>query len=218
MVLSLKAEKRTQVGKLAGLRKQGFFPAVYYGKKEEATPIQMKTVDFLKIWKNAGESTVVTIEVGTNKVDALINDVALDPVTGQPVHADFYVFEKGHEVEIEVPIEFIGVSIAVKELGAVLVKSLREMKIKAQPNNLPQEIQVDISSLNQFGDVIIASEIKMPAGVTLMENPEEIVASVSEPKEEVVEEAPVDLASAVEVEKKGKTEEEGAEADAEEKK
>jgi large subunit ribosomal protein L25 len=203
MVLSLKAEKRSRTGKLGSLRKEGLFPAVFYGKKEEATPIQMKHADFLKVYKNAGESTVVTIDLGEKKVDALINEVSLDPVSGQPVHADFYVFEKGQKVEIEVPIEFVGVSIAVKDLGGVLVKSLHDLKIEAEPTKLPQQIEVDISPLLQFGDVITAGQVKLPAGVTLVLNPEEIVASVSEPKEEVIEEAPVDL-NAIEVEKKGK--------------
>lgn len=214
MVLSLKAEKRTRTGKLGNLRKEGLFPAVFYGKKEESTPIQVKRADFLKVYKNAGESTVVTIDLGAKKVDALINDVAIDPVSGQPVHADFYVFEKGQKVEIDVPLEFIGVSIAVKELGGILVKSLHEIKIEAEPTNLPQHIEVDIESLKQFGDCVTAGQLKLPSGVTLVENPEEIVASVAEAKEEVVEETPVDL-NAIEVEKKGKTEEEGAEPVAE---
>jgi large subunit ribosomal protein L25 len=208
MVLSLKAEKRSRTGKLTLLRKEGLFPAVFYGKKEESTPIQIKLADFLKVHKNAGESTVVTIDLGERQVDALINDVSIDPVSGQPVHADFYVFEKGQKVEIAVPLEFVGTSAAVKELGGVLVKSLHEIKIEAEPSKLPQHIEVDIESLKQFGDVITAGQLKLPAGVALIENTEEIVASVSEPKEEVVEEAPVDL-NAIEVEKKGKTEEEG---------
>jgi large subunit ribosomal protein L25 len=214
MVLSLKAEKRTKIGKIESLRKEGIFPAVFYGKKEESTPIQVKHADFLKVYKNAGESTVITIDLGDKKVDALINDVAIDPVSGQPVHADFYVFEKGQKVEISVPLEFIGTSAAVKELGGILVKSLHEIKIEAEPTNLPQHIEVDIESLKQFGDVITAGQIKLPAGVTLIENPEEIVASVAEAKEEVVEEAPVDL-NAIEVEKKGKEEVAEGEAAAE---
>lgn len=210
MILSLKAEKRSRIGKLGNLRKEGFFPAVFYGKKEESTPIQVKQADFLKVYKNAGESSVITIDLGSKKVEALINEVAIDPVSGRPVHADFYVFEKGQKVEIEVPIEFVGVSIAVKELGGILVKSLHELKIEAEPTNLPQHIEVDIEPLKQFGDVITVGQVKLPAGVSLIQNAEEIIASVSEPKEEVVEEAPVDL-NAIEVEKKGKTEEEGAE-------
>ncbi len=211
MTITLNAEKRLKIGKVDELRKAGILPAVYYGHKKEAMAIQIKKSDFMKAWKEAGESTVITINVGESKVDALINEVDVDPVTGEPRHADFYVFEKGHKVEISVPLEFVGVSPAVKEKGAVFIKVLHEIKIKAEPANLPHQIEVDISSLVEFGDSIAAKDIKMPSGVELEENPEEMVANVAEAKEEVEEVvAPVDL-SQIEVAKKGKTEEEGGE-------
>lgn len=207
MTIAIKAEKREKVGKLAALRKEGFFPAVFYGRKEASTPIQLKKSDFIKLWKNAGESSVVTIQMPQKSVDALIHEVHFDPVTGEPTHADFYVFEKGHKVEVSVPIEFEGVSPAVKELGGVLIKVLRELKIEADPSSIPSEITVDISTLAQFGDSISAQDIKLPTGVELLENPEEIIANVAEPKEEKEEEvAPIDL-SQIEVAKKGKEEE-----------
>ena len=88
------AKKRTELGKLEPLRKQGFLPAVYYGHKTESTPIKIKKIDFLKAWKNAGESTVIKLETEKGNVEALINAVDLDPLTGEPRHADFYIFEK----------------------------------------------------------------------------------------------------------------------------
>jgi len=210
MTLTLNAEKRTKIGKLDGLRKAGFLPAVYYGHKEAATPIQIKKSEFVKAWKEAGESTVVKIHTAEADVEALINAVDTDPVTGEPRHADFYVFEKGHKVEIAVPIEFVGISPAVKDKGAVLMKILHELRIKAEPANLPHQIDVDISNLVEYGDNVIAKDIALPKGVELEENPEEVVASVAEAKEEALEvvEAPVDL-SQIEVEKKGKKEETG---------
>lgn len=208
MTITLNANKRTQNETADEARKSGYIPAVYYGKKEKSTPILIKKSDFLKAWKEAGESTVISISVEDQKVDALINDVSVDPVTNEPIHADFYVFEKGHKVELSVPVEFIGISPAVKELGGVLVKVVHEIKIEAEPSNLPKNIDVDISSLLQFGDSIAAKDVPMPKGVTLIENPEEIIVTVSAPKEEKEEEsAPIDL-SAIEVEKRGKTEEE----------
>ena len=212
MVLTLKAEKRAKIGKLDNLRKEGIFPAVFYGHKKESTPIQMKKSDFVKVWKEAGESSVVSITMPEGNVEALIQDVNFDPMTGEPRHADFYVFEKGLKIEVEVPIEFEGVSPAVKEKGAVLVKVLHELKVKADPTNIPHEIIVDISALVNIGDQVTAGELKLPTGVELEENPEEVVVLTAEAKEEVEEEvAPVDF-SAIEVEKKGKAED--AEGDA----
>jgi large subunit ribosomal protein L25 len=188
----------------------GLMPAVFYGKKTPSTPISLALKDFIKVWKVAGESGVVTIKTPKATFDALIHEVDVDPVTDVPRHADFYVFEKGKKLEVSIPLEFEGVSPAVKDLGGSLVKVLHELKISAEPQNLPHEIKVDISSLVTFDDVIIASQIKLPTGVNLEENPEEVVASAARPKEdEPQESAPIDL-SAIEVEKKGKKEEEGA--------
>jgi large subunit ribosomal protein L25 len=147
MTIEIKAEKRTEIGKLDNLRTSGFLPAVYYGHKKESTPIKIKKSDFLKAWREAGESTVITLQIPEGHIEALINDVDIDPLTNEPRHADFYVFEKGHKVEIGVPIEFEGVAPAVKDLGGILVKVLRELKVKAEPSNLPHEIKVDISGL-----------------------------------------------------------------------
>lgn len=189
-------------------------PAVFYGKKEASTPIALSQGEFLKIWQKAGESSVINLTGDGFDVDALIYDVDRDPVTGVPRHADFYVFEKGQKIEVSVPLEFVGVSPAVKELGALLVKVLYEIKIEAEPKNLPHKIEVDIASLATLESQILAKDVKMPEGVTLKEKPEEVVAAVAMAKEEPIEETPVDL-SAIEVEKKGKKEEEGAEGAAE---
>lgn len=209
-MINLDIQKRDKAVDLASLRKEGKMPAVFYGKKTESTPISISQKDFIKIWHEAGESSVVTLNGDSGKMDTLIHDVDVDPVTDIPRHADFYVFEKGQKVEVSVPLAFIGVSPAVKDLGANLVRALHDLKISAEPQNLPHEIEVDISSLAQFGDVVLASQIKLPTGVSLIENENEVVASVIAPKEEKEEEsAPIDL-STIEVEKKGKKEEEGA--------
>ena len=211
---NLKADKRDLSTKLGDIRKAGSIPAVFYGKKEPSTAISIKMVDFLKVWKEAGESSVISLEVGSETVECLIHDIDFDPVLDTPRHVDFYVFEKGSKVEVAVPIEFEGVSMAIKELGGTLVKVLYELKIEAMPKDLPHNLVVDIGALIDFDAQITVKDIKLPAGVTALENPDEVVALVSRPREEKEEEvAPIDL-EAIEVEKKGKDEvvEEGAEA------
>lgn len=211
-MITLQVEKRDLKDALGELRKSGKIPAVFYGKKEASTPIQLSQAVFEKTLKEAGESTILHLEGKDIDVDVLIHEVDLDPVTDKPRHADFYAIEKGKTLEISVPLEFVGVAPAVKELGGILVKVMHEVEIEALPKDLPHNITVDISSLKTFGDVIAASDIKLPAGVTLKVKPEEVIASVYEPKEEVVEAAPVDL-SAIEVAKKGKEAKEGAEGE-----
>src|SRR3989338_214679 len=203
-MLTLKAEIRNKTDKLEQIRKAGKVPAVFYGKKEASTAISVPKIDFLKIWKEAGESSVVTLETPKGIKESLIQDVDLDPITGIPRHADFYVFEKGHKVEVELPLEFIGISPAVKDLGGMLVKVLHKLKVEAMPKDLPHNIIVDINSLVDFGNQILAKDIAMPRGAELKENPEEVIVLVSAPREEKEEEtASIDLWE-IEVEKKGK--------------
>lgn len=214
MAINLTYEKRDPNVAPNTLRNAGKIPAVFYGKKQESTPITLSTKEFEKVWKKAGENTVVNLQGGGDEVQALIHNVEKHPVTGTARHADFYVFEKGQKLKIKVPIEFVGVAPAVKDQGGVLVKVMHDLEIEAEPKNLPQTIEVDIAPLSAFGNTITAREVKLPEGVTLVVSPDEVVASVYEPKEEVVEEVPVDL-STIEVMKKGKEEtpgEEGAAA------
>lgn len=185
-------------------------PAVYYGRKRKSMSIALSQNDFKKVLKVAGESTVVTLHTEDGDLDSLIYAVDRDPVTDLPRHADFYVFEKGQKIKVKIPLEFEGVAPAVKDLGGVLVKVLREVEVEAAPKDLPHILRVDIGKLATFENQILAKDIVLPEGITLVAKPDEVVASVYEPKEEVIEEAPVDL-SAIEVEKKGKEIKEGEE-------
>jgi len=214
-MISLKVEERDTTTTLDSLRKAGKIPAVFYGKKESSTPISINMVSFLKVWKQAGESSVVVLETPKGELESLIYDVDIDPVKGTPRHADFYVFEKGHKVEVEVPLEFDGIAPAIKDLGGSLVKVAHAIRIEAMPKDLPHDLKVDISSLLDFSSQILAKDIALPNGVVLVENPEEVIALVSAPREEKEEEtAPVDLSS-IEVEKRGKEEIPGEEGETE---
>ncbi|OHA19625.1 MAG: hypothetical protein A2836_03110 [Candidatus Taylorbacteria bacterium RIFCSPHIGHO2_01_FULL_45_63] len=211
-MLTLEAKKRDTSKKPDSFRRTGVLPAVFYGRKEKSTPISLAEKDFQKIWKEAGETSVISLKGEWGALETLINDVDLHPLTGTPRHVDFYVIEKGQKVKVKVPLEFTGVSPAVKELGAILIKVLHQLEIEAEPKNLPRSIDVDISKLVDLTSQILAKDIVLPTGVILTVSPEEVVASVAEAKEEeVVVAEPVDL-SAIELsEKKGKEEKEGEE-------
>ncbi|MFZ1987897.1 MAG: 50S ribosomal protein L25 [Minisyncoccia bacterium] len=205
---SLVAEKRTETGKRTrALVSAGKMAAVVYGPKQEATSISLSQSDFVRVLKSAGESSVIELSgVGSGKLQVLIHDIDHDPVTNVPRHVDLYAIEKGAKVEVAVPIEFINESPAVKA-GANLVKVMHEVEIEAEAADLPHDIQVDISVLLNIGDQIHAKDLKLPKGVTLKVEDDEVVALIQEVEEEV-EEAPVAIdMDAIEVEKKGKEEE-----------
>ncbi|MES3005325.1 MAG: 50S ribosomal protein L25 [Patescibacteria group bacterium] len=205
-MVNLTIEKRQDSARAT--RAKGKVPAVFYGPKAPTTSISINEVDFLRVWRQAGESSIITLQGIDEDHDALIHDIDKDPVTGKIRHADFYVIEKGKKVKVGVPLEFIGVSAAVKDLGGSLIKVVHEIEIEALPKDLPHNLEIDISLLVTFADQIKAGDIKLPAGVMLVAEADEVIALVDAPRAEVEEEvAPVDL-SAIELsEKKGKKEE-----------
>jgi large subunit ribosomal protein L25 len=209
-MLTIKAEIRGGKENSAQLRENGLVPAVFYGPKQTSTSVKIKEGDFIKAYNEVGESSVLILDDGTEQHEALIHDVQFDAVSSKVTHVDFYVIEKGKKVEVAVPLEFVGQAPAEKTLGGVLVKVVYEVEIKALPKDLPHNIEVDVSSLVDFDSQIHASDIKLPAGVELITEPEEVIVLVQAHKEEVIEEvaADVDLSS-IEVEKKGKEEAEG---------
>lgn len=215
-MITLEYTKRDAKQKAEELRKNGLLPAVFYGKKNESTPILVSFSDFLKVWKHAGESEVVMLKSkdSSQDVSSLIHEVAVNSLSGNPIHADFYVFEKNKKIEVDIPLEFVGISPAIKDLGGNLVKVLHEIKVSASPEHLPHKLEVDISSLATFDDHLSAKDIKLPTGVDLAIPEDSVVASVTAPKAEEVEEPAVapDLSS-IEVEKKGKKEEESEESE-----
>jgi large subunit ribosomal protein L25 len=204
---TLTATLREKVGKTTvALTKEGKLPAVVYGPKMPATSITLDGAEFAKILRDEGESVVIDLVGLASPVQVLIHDIDMDPVKHTPRHADFYAIEKGAKVEVSVPLSFIGESFAVKT-GANLVKVLHEVEIEAGAADIPQEIEVDISALKEVGDQIHASDLKLPKGVTLVTDAEEVVAlAQSVEVEEESDSAGVDM-SAIAVEKKGKEEE-----------
>ncbi len=206
----IKLNIETRKKPVSQVRAEGSIPAVFYGPKAASTPISIKESDFMKAWRQAGESTVVTLTGGDEEHDTLIHDVIRDAVTEKVQHVDFYVIEKGKKVEVAVPLEFIGESPAVKNLSGILIKVMHEVEIEALPKDLPHAIEVDISSLVDFDSQIKVSDIKFPSGVLAKADAEEVVAIVTAPKEEVEEDTATTIdMSAIEVsDQKGKKEEE----------
>lgn len=215
--MEIRAENRDVFGKkLIPFRKQGKLPAILYGPKAENRAIFIALADFKKIWVEAGESTVVQLNLGDSKKEVLIYEVGIDPVKNEPVHVDFYAVQMDKPIEAGVALVFEGASPAVKDLGGILVKVMHEVQIEALPKNLPHELGVDISKLTNFEDKIFAKDIKLPPGVGLKVNPEEVVALVEAPKEEVAPAAEEEKIAFEEIEVAGKKEK-GEEGENEEK-
>ena len=206
--LTLKGEKREITGKaLVASRKEGKLPAVVYGPKTENSAFFVNLGNFKKLWRKAGESTLIDLDLDGKTISVLIQSLDLDPILSEPVHVDFYAPDLTKKITTSVPLVFEGEAPAVK-IGGVLVKVIHELEIEAMAKDLPSEIKVDISSLETFEDKIIIADLKLPVGVeTTIEDKEGAVALVEEVKEE--EEAPEEVPSMEDVEmvdQKGKEE------------
>lgn len=212
IMLALEIQSREE-GPVDALRKQGVVPAVLYGPKEKATPIAINGQKLEHVWKEAGETTIVTLKgVGEDK-DTLIHDAQFHPVTGKLLHVDFYVLEKGKKVKIGVPLEFAGTAPAEKS-GHIVVKALHQVEIEVAPQELPHALSVDLSKLQNVGDRVLARDIKLPPSAALITLSEEIVASVKEFKEEAAEITPAPETVIIGEEKKAEAVQAGGEAPA----
>jgi len=206
--LTVEKREKTGTGASSALRDAGKLPGVVYGRTHVAASVAVSLSDFEKVWKEAGESSVVTLTGAEGQTEVLINDVDIDPVTGKPRHVDFYAIEKGKKVEVEVPLTFEGIAPAEKELGGIVIKVIHELAIEAFPKDLPHEITVDLSVLKDFESQILIKDIKLPSGVTATADPEEVVVTISQATEEPEEPvAAPDLSSIELSEERGKKEE-----------
>ena len=164
-------------------------------------------MEFKKAFKTAGESAILILKGLDEDKEVLVHEVDFEPVKGEPRHVDFYAIERGKKLTVTVPLEFVGESQAVKGLGGVLVKVMHELEIEVLPRDLPQHIDVDISAIVDFDTSIHVSDLKLPEGVEVTADAEEVVALANEAVEEVFEEPEAVDMDAIEVEEKGKKEE-----------
>jgi len=191
MTLELKTENRKSKEK-----RQGMLSAVLYGPKTENLSLFVDLKEFKKVWKEAGETGLINL-LKSNfdsslpkldfDVDVLIHDVQLDPITGEPIHVDFYAVDMTKKITAKIPLDFVGEAPAIK-LGGTLVKATHDIEVESLPNDLPSELKVDISKLETFEDKILVKEVLVPSEVEVKSELEDVVAFVEEVKEESFDE------------------------------
>ena len=212
-MIKLSAQARKDFGrKTKSTRQADKIPAVVYGPGVKNASIVIDYKDFQKTFKQAGESSLVELDIDGEKVKrpVLINEIQKDPVSDKFIHVDFFQASLKEEVEATVALVFFGVAPAEKDLGGTLVKNITEVEVKALPQNLPHEIKVSIEGLKTFGDHILIKDLILPENVKVLKKPDEIIASVAE-QQKVEEELEKPIEENVEnvekIEKERKTEE-----------
>jgi len=173
--LVLSATKR-EPGKKAGhIRKEKGLPAVFYGTKTTSTPVTLSLGAFMRAWRQAGESGIITLNLDEGNLDVLIHEVAVAPVTSLPIHVDFYAIDKDKKVTVNVPLDFVGEAPIAKTGEGTVVKVMHEIEIEALPKDLPHDIQVDLSTMDSLESHIAVKDLPLPTGVEATDEPEEVV-------------------------------------------
>lgn len=196
---------RTILGKkVKKLRREGILPANVYGKDVPSTALQVNLKEFSDIYKEVGETGLVDLEVNGKKHPVLIKNVQFEFRNNTPLHADFYQVNLKEKVKTMVPIELVGEAKAVAEKVGTLIHPISEVEVEALPANLPEKIEVNIENLANIDDHILVSDIQAPEGVTILTDPGQIIAKISEI---VVEETPQPEAEEVAAESVEETQE-----------
>ena len=186
MELVIEAQARTVLGKQnIKLRKQGILPAVLYGSGKESVHLQIASKAFDKIYRKAGENTLVNLKIdGKTETKVLIHDVAKHFMRDEAIHVDFYEVDLTKKTHAKVPLEFIGIAPAVKELGGILLKVANEIEVEALPADLPHKIEIDLTGLKTFENTIRLADVKVSDKVKILGNPDDMIVSVQAPRSE----------------------------------
>lgn len=200
-ILKLGSETRAITGrKVKQIREAGFVPANVYGKKIKSTAIKLTTDDFSKIYKEAGETGLIQLKIKGEEKErpVLIHHVQRDPVLGNILHVDFYQVDLKEKVTAQVPVELVGEAPAAKERIGILIQPMDSVEVEALPTDLPEKLEIDITSLKAVDDVVTVANFKIPKGVTVLTPDTAVIAKIDKLAEEVVAPAPAPEAVPVE--------------------
>ena len=186
-MVALTAVARSTDKSARQLRRMSTVPAVVYGNKEN-TLIQCEENALKKAFVQAGESTLVELDIAGDKVPVLFHVVKFDPVSDRLEHVDFYAVDMKKELETSVALRFTDEAPAVKEHSAIIVTALDSVTVRCLPSDLPHDLPVSLSKLTEFGSTLTVADIAVPKGVTILEAPETVLVIAQQPREEEKEE------------------------------
>ncbi|GEN31278.1 large subunit ribosomal protein L25 [Cerasibacillus quisquiliarum] len=174
------------------LRKEGLVPGVVYGKKYGNESVAINGVELLKLLREEGRNAIISLEIGEEKpVEVMLHDHQMDAIRNELLHVDFFAVDMDEEIDVEVPIAIVGDPVGARD-GGILQQPVFELVVRAKPNKIPDEITVDVSSL-EIGDVITVADLKTTDEYSIFEDEDMTIATVLPPESEDVEEREVDL-------------------------
>jgi large subunit ribosomal protein L25 len=191
---SLAAELRSETGKGVArkLRAAGRVPAVIYGHNRESQGLSVNARELAKLLEHiSAASTVVELGLGSGTARTLIREIQRHPVKRNIVHVDFQELVAGEKVHVALPLVFVGVAAGVREQGGLLEEVMREVQVSVDPASIPNHLDVDVSGL-MIGHPIHVRDLTLPAGVSVLDDPDLTVVAVAAPRtvEAVAADAP----------------------------
>ncbi len=197
MDLELTLDAREALGKAnKRLRRDGLVPGVVYGKGHDSLPVQVDVKTFETLYRSAGKTAVIKFKLpgASRATSGMIKSVQRNPLSGRPIHVDYYLVNLRQEMEVDVPLTFSGEAPAVEATGGTLLHNLSTIHVKALPNDIPQEIVVDVSVLKSLDVASHVADLNLNRDlVTVLTDGETLVATVVPPR---VEEEPEPVAVA----------------------
>ena len=188
--MELAVQERAILGrKTKHLRNEGQIPAELYGHGIENRHITVALKDFRKVFKAAGENTIVTLVVGKDKHPVLIHDINYDHVSDEILSVDFYQVNMKEKLKVRVPIDFKGEAPAVKEKGGVLLKVMDEIEVEAFPDKIPHSITVHLDILKDIAQSVHVKDLPAQAGYTILVAPDMVIVTIKAPLTEEEEKA-----------------------------
>lgn len=186
--ITLNAEKREVFGKkLTGLRAEHKVPGNIYGRDFTSTAVTIDGKELLKTYHVAGETQVLHLILDKQDLPVLISQIQLDPTSDSILHVDFKKIDLTKKIEAHVPVLIVGEAPAVEQKIGDLINPVDTLTVQGLPDKIPTEIEVDVSALAEVDAAIKVSAIKAPTGVTLMDDPDTVIAKIAEHKEEELE-------------------------------
>ncbi|TMB88843.1 MAG: 50S ribosomal protein L25 [Chloroflexi bacterium] len=215
--MQLKASTRTLLGKRSRrLHGEGKLAAVVYGHNTAATPLVLDRLEFQKVYVKSGRTHLVDLVVDGGRTEkVLVREIQTHPRRLGPIHVDFYQVSLEEKITVEVPVHLTGESAAVKRGDADILQPIHRVRVECLPTDIPEAFEVDLTPLEEIESELRISDLSVPKGVTVLDEPDELVIKIVHRRELKVEEE-VPAAEAAVVGEGEEPTEEGAPAEQEE--
>jgi large subunit ribosomal protein L25 len=187
--MQIKASARQPLGKRSRrLLREGKLPAIVYGHNTEPTPITLDKLEFQKVFVKSGRTHLVDLAIDGRTEKVLVREIQTHPRRLGPIHVDFYQVNLQEKIEVDVPVHLIGESAAVKRGDGDILQPMHSVRVECLPSDIPEAFEIDITPLEEIDTEVRVAELKVPQGVTVLDEPEQLIVKIVPKRELKIEE------------------------------